>query len=147
MESLWFSSASVCYVLHPVNYRKRAGKLEIIFSPDYFQLPSDRRECSVALSYLASFRCKALRQFIPRGSFFKGIISRFFFFNYRMKIKILKHLFQRILLVLAQLFFFYIVWNMSDIFCNLLKDSLYDGCNSSLGGWVLTTKLLLYKRK
>lgn len=79
MESLWFSSASVCYVLHPVNYRKRAGKLEIIFSPDYFQLPSDRTSCSVVLPYLASFRCKALRQFIPKGSLFKRITSRLFF--------------------------------------------------------------------
>lgn len=89
MESLWFSSASVCYVLHPVNYRKRAGKLEIIFSPDYFQLPPDRRKCGIVLSYLASFRCKALRQFIPRGSLFKKIRSNFFFFNYKVKIKIL----------------------------------------------------------
>lgn len=87
MESLWFSSASVCYVLHPVNYRKRAGKLEIIFSPDYFQLPSDRRKCSIVVSYLASFRCKALRQLIPRGSLFKRIISRFFFLIRKWKLR------------------------------------------------------------
>lgn len=64
-----------------------------------------------------------------------------------MKIKVLKHLFQRILLVLAQLFFFYIVWNMSDIFCNLLKGSLYDGCNSSLGGLGSYNKAFVAQKK